>query len=184
MTSWLVVASISATRATSKAAVASISPTARVGHLAEPVPGLHGGDLDVQPGLQLGLFGPDGAHLGECVALDHGCPSVAAVTDGQILSQRGRAPSRPAHRGARCADAVCMVRRSPRPVGGHCRVSSVSSVGSAVAVGDPRPELVAVDERQRQLPRHAVRDAAGRQAVVFGLRGRHALPENAHADSV
>ncbi len=63
-----------------------------VGDLAEPVPGAHRGELDLEPGLQLGLFGPDGAHLGQRVAIDHGEPSVAAVRDGQILSQK--APGR------------------------------------------------------------------------------------------
>ena len=57
-----------------------------VGDLAEPVPGAHGGELDLQPGLELGLVGPDGAHLGQRVSIDHGEPSVAAVRDRQILS--------------------------------------------------------------------------------------------------
>jgi len=43
-----------------------------VGYLAELVPGPDGGDLDVEPGLHLRLLGPDGAHLGQGVALDHG----------------------------------------------------------------------------------------------------------------
>ncbi len=35
-----------------------------VGDLAQAVPGAHRGELDLEPGLQLGLLGPDGAHLG------------------------------------------------------------------------------------------------------------------------
>ena len=61
------------------------------GDLAEPVPGLHGGDLHVEPGLHPGLVGPDRAHLRERVALDHRVPSAAAgVTAGPA---RGRPPS-------------------------------------------------------------------------------------------
>ncbi len=44
-------------------------------HLAERAPGAHGGDLDPQPGAHPGLVGPDGAHLRQCVALDHDVPS-------------------------------------------------------------------------------------------------------------
>ena len=50
-----------------------------VGDLAELVPGLHGGDLDVEPGLHPGLVGPDRAHLGERVALDHRGSSVVVA---------------------------------------------------------------------------------------------------------
>ena len=64
-----------------------------VRHLAEPVPGLHGGDLDVQPGLHLGLFGPDRTHLRERVALDHDVPSV--VVTPPILSHALPAPTAP-----------------------------------------------------------------------------------------
>ena len=61
-----------------------------VGDPAEPVPGAHRRELDLEPGPQLGFVGPDGAHLGQRVAIDHGEPSAAAVRDGQILSHKAR----------------------------------------------------------------------------------------------
>ena len=73
-----------------------------VGHVAELVPGLHGGDLDIEPGLHLGLFAPDGAHLGQGVALDHRFASTGRRPPGggtdtvsrPILSQGGGSSAR------------------------------------------------------------------------------------------
>ena len=41
------------------------------GDLPEPGPGLADGELDVEPSAVPVLFGPDAAHLGECIAFDH-----------------------------------------------------------------------------------------------------------------
>ena len=42
-----------------------------LGHAAEAAVGFRGGDLHIQPALELRLFTPDGPHLGEGVTLNH-----------------------------------------------------------------------------------------------------------------
>ena len=72
MMSCLTTFSISSIRSGSKAALALIVFRERGRDLAQPGPGLADGDLDVEPAAVLVRLGPDGAHFGIGVSIDHG----------------------------------------------------------------------------------------------------------------
>jgi len=120
-------------------------------HVAELAVGLGGGDLHIQPALELGLFAPEVAHLGQGVTLDQG--------------RRG----------------LTVIATLPEPMCGGRRGSGVSAGHGQAAVRDfplhqltpgllahPAPPSLAVDQLERgQIGRlvHQLHEAAGGQQL-------------------